>query len=125
MKQQKMQNKTNSKKYLEKNFPELLNYKRTASRRYEKGDQPGYRNTWWFKFMENDLDNNEFIIFTGALDNENKNFKILKVPAEFLKSNIDKMYKSSDGWTILYIHFNDLVDLRHPANLSFSEFAVN
>lgn len=120
-----MQNRTNSKKYLEKNFPELLKYKRTTSRMYEKGDKSGYQDSWWFKFMEEDLDNNEFIIFVGALDYENKNFKVLKVPSEFLKSNKDKIDINSKGWTILYIHFKDLRDLRHPANLSFREFSVN
>lgn len=120
-----MLNRTNSKKYLQKNFPELLNHKQTTSRMYKKGDKPGYQDTWWFKFMEDDLDDREFIIFAGALDNENKEFKILKVPTEFLKSNKHKIDTNSKGWTILYIHFNDYIDLRHPANLSFSKFAVN
>lgn len=120
-----MQNRTNSKKYLENNFPELLKYKQTTSRMYKKEDKPGYLDNWWFKFMEDDLDDNEFIIFAGALDYENKEFKILKVPTEFLKANKDKIDITSQGWTNLYIHFNDLADLRHPANLSFKEFAVN
>lgn len=110
---------------MEKNFPELLTYKRTTSRMYEKGDKPGYQDSWWFKFMEDDLDNNEFIIFAGALDYDNKEFKILKVPTEFLKSNKHKIDINGRGWAILYIHFNDFVDLRHSANLSFKEFAVN
>ncbi len=120
-----MLNRTDSKKYLEKNFPELLKHQRTTSRMYEKGDKPGYQDSWWFKFMEDDLDDNEFIVFAGALDYDNKEFKILKVPTEFLKSNKHKIDINGKGWAILYIHFNDFVDLRHPANLSFSEFAVN
>lgn len=86
---------------MEKNFPELSNYKQTASRRYEKGDKPDYLDNWWFKFMEDDLNADEFIIFAGALDCESKEFKILKVPTEFLKSNKDKIDINSKGWTIL------------------------
>lgn len=75
--------------------------------------------------MEDDLDDNEFIIFAGALDYDNKAFKILKVPTEFLKFNKHKIDVNGKGWAILYIHFNDFIDLRHPANLSFKEFAIN
>ena len=120
-----MLNRTNSKKYLEKNFPVLLKYKQTTSRLYEKKDDARNKDNWWFKFGEDDLDDNEFIIFAGALDYENKEFLVFKVPTEFLKANKDKIDIGSKGWTILYIHFNDFADLRHPANLSFSEFAVN
>src|SRR4051812_7363764 len=100
-----MEKQTNSKKFLAENFAELIKYKQTTSRMYEKGDKPGYQDSWWFKFVESDLDENEFIIFVGARDYENKDFKILKVPTQFLKANKGKIDINERGWTNLYIHF--------------------
>lgn len=117
--------KTNSKKYVEKEFPELTKHKITTSRMYEKGDKPGYKDTWWFKFMYEDLKEYEFIVFAGALDYTNKNFKIIKVPSSYLISHMKSIDMNSKGWIILYVHFNNLVDLRHEANLSVKDFALN
>ncbi|MBS1793289.1 MAG: hypothetical protein JSS81_05515 [Acidobacteria bacterium] len=119
-----MRERANSKNYLEKNFPELLKYKQSTSRVWEKKEDPRNHDNWWFKFMEDDLEESEFIIFAGALDYINREFKIFKVPADFLKANRDKLDINSKGWTNLYIHIKDFVDLRHPANLSFREFVV-
>jgi hypothetical protein len=115
----------NSKKYLERNFPELLDYKKSTSRMYEKGDKTGFQDTWWFKFTEDDLDDNEFIVLAGALDYNNNEFKIFKVPSSYIKSNINKVYRNNKGWIILYVHFTKLIDLRHESNLSFRGFELN
>lgn len=120
-----MRVRTNSKPFLKKNFPELLNYKRTASRMYEEKEKPGHKDDWWFKFTADDLENNEYIIFAGALDYINKNFKILKVPSSYIKANADKLYWNDAGWIIIYLHFKDLIDLRNSANLSFKGFELN
>jgi hypothetical protein len=115
----------NSQKYIEQNFPELLSYKKSTSRMYEKGDKPGYQDSWWFKFLEDDLDANEFMVFAGAFDYNNKEFKIFKVPSNYIKSNINKVYRNSNGWIILYVHFTELIDLRYESNLPFKGFELN
>lgn len=120
-----MNNRTNSKKYIEKQFPDLKNYKVTTSRMYEKGDKPGYQDTWWFNFMFSDLEDSEYIVFAGALDYLNKDFRIIKIPSSYLISHIDKIDMNSKGWINLYIHFDELVDLRHKSNLSLKQFNLN
>ncbi len=55
-----MQPRASPKQFIENKFSDLLNHKITTSRMYEKGDKPGYRDTW-FKFMYGDLAENEFL----------------------------------------------------------------
>jgi len=116
---------TNSKNYIENEFPELTKYKRTTSRRYEKTDNPKNKDNWWFKFSTDDLIENEFIVFAGAMDYQNRDFKIFKVPSEFIKSNLAKLSVVGDGWVNLYVHMNSYSDIRHRDNLSFKDFVIN
>ncbi len=117
--------RVNTKPFLTKNFPEFLKYKITASRMYEKNEKKNYLDNWWFNFSEDNLKSNEFIILVGALDYENKNFRVFKVPTAFLLKNFDKIDSDKNGWINLYIHSVDLIDLRNSNNLSFREFAIN
>lgn len=117
--------RVNPKPFLSKNFPELLKYKRSASRMWEAKERNNYLDNWWFNFTDDVLESNEFIIFVGALDYENKDFRVFKVPAAYLLQNIDKIDKSKDGWINLYVHMTSLVDLRNSNHLSFHEFVIN
>jgi hypothetical protein len=116
---------TNAKAYLEKNFPGLLRYKRTASRKFEKRDDPTYRDDWWFKFSDRFLDEHEFIIFAGALDDENKNFKIFKVPSSYFRDNPRRYDTSGKGMVNVYVHLESFIDVRVEDGLSFGQFALN
>jgi hypothetical protein len=117
--------RVNPKQFLSKNFPELLKYKRSASRMWENKEKKTYHDNWWFNFTDDVLTSNESIVFVGALDYANKNFRVFKVPTAYLLQNIDKIDKSKDGWVNLYVHMEDLIDLRNSNNLSFREFAIN
>ena len=117
--------RVNSKPFLSKNFPELLRHKRSASRMYESKEREIYGDCWWFNFAYNDLNSNEFIVFIGALDYENKNFRVFKVPTAYLLHNLDKIDRGKNGWINLYIHLTDLIDLRNSNHLPFREFAIN
>jgi hypothetical protein len=117
--------RVNSKPFLSKNFPELLKYKRSASRMYESKEYKNALDNWWFNFTDDVFESNEFIIFVGALDYENKDFRVFKVPAAYLLQNINKIDKSKDGWINLYVHMTSLVDLRNSNHLSFREFVIN
>lgn len=116
---------TNSKPFLSESFPEFLHYKSSTSRMYENKEKKCNRDNWWFKFMHDDLKQGEFIVFAGALDYVDKNFRVLKVPTSYLLQNIDKIDMTKDGWINLYVHMRDLIDLRNNNNLSFRDFAIN
>src|SRR4051812_44383261 len=92
-----MPRKTISSAYIEKNFPELLNYKRLSSRRYDGRDHPTYRDDWWINFTVSDLDENEFIVFAGARDKGRTDFQLFKVPTRYLRKNLDKLSVTDNG----------------------------
>jgi hypothetical protein len=117
--------RTRSKEFLETHFPELLPYKRRTSRMWESKDASSYYDNWWFTFMVPDLDKTDYIIFVGALDYEDKAFKVFKVPSSFLRENLSNIDITGDGWAHLYIHIRDFADRRNQAGLSFNEFAQN
>ena len=117
--------KTDPKAFLETHFPELLQYRRRASRLWLHSEKPEYHDNWWFSFMADELESTEYFVFVGALDKENQNFKVFKVPTAFLKANLSKMSKTGEGWVNLYIHIEDFNDLRKSAGLSLGKFAVN
>lgn len=117
--------KVNPKQFLKEKFPELLKYKRSASRMYESKEKKNYLDNWWFNFTYDYLELNEFIVFVGALDYINKDFRVFKVPTEYLLQNINKIDKSKDGMINLYVHMKDLIDLRNKHNVSFRDFAIN
>lgn len=116
--------KANSKTFIKNNFPELGSYKVRTSRMYENKEKPGYLDDWWFNFSYSEIENLDYIIFAGALDYSNKDFKIFKVPTKFLKDNLDSIDMNNKGWINLYIHLTDLTDIRHKSRLSFKEFVV-
>jgi hypothetical protein len=117
--------KTNSRGFIERNFPELRKYKRSTSRKWESSEKPHYKNNWWFKCLREELEENEFIIFAGANDQQDKDFKVLKVPTAYLLSNLDKLDMTEAGWINLYIHMESLEDVRNDARLPFKQFALN
>jgi len=117
--------RTKSKPFLSESFPELLHYKRTTSRMWENKENKSYHDNWWFKFMHDDLKSDEFIVFVGALDYLNKNFRVLKVPTSYLLQNIDKIDMTENGWINLYVHMGNLIDMRTNNKLSFRNFAIN
>ncbi len=117
--------RVNPKQFLSKNFSELLKYKRSASRMYENKEKKIYADCWWFNFTDDFLKSNEFIVFVGALDYANKNFRVFKVPTAYLLQNIGKIDRNKDGWINLYVHMEDLIDVRNSNNVSFREFAIN
>lgn len=75
--------------------------------------------------MLDDLKSDEFIVFAGALDYVNKNFRVIKVPTSYLLQNVDKIDMTKGEWINLYVHMRDLIDLRNNNNLSFRDFAIN
>lgn len=116
--------KVNPKPFLKKNFPELLQYKKSSSRMYEKKENKNYRDNWWFNFSDEFLVPNDYVVFVGALDYKNKDFRIFKVPTNYLIENISKI-DNRNGWINIYVHFSNLIDLRNRNNLSFKEFVIN
>ena len=117
--------RTNPRAFMTRNFPELWVYKRTTSRMFESKEKHHYYDDWWFKLGVDDLDKNEFIIFIGAKDYIDKDFKVFKVPSAFLAKNLESLSKTDAGWINIYVHFETMKDLRHPDGLSFAEFALN
>jgi hypothetical protein len=118
--------KTYSKNFIKETFPELLRYKIRSSRMYESNEKAWYRDNWWFNFMESDLTTDEYIVFAGALDYINRDFRIFKVPSSVILSNLEKINIDSKGWINLYIDMNTLIDSRHqPGQFSFEGYELN
>ncbi len=118
-------NRTNSRHYLNNKFPELKKYKVFTSRKYKNIDNPTFMDNWWFNFTNDFLSDSEYVIFAGALDNQNNNFKIFKVPTSYVLDNLDKVYMSNKGWVNLYIHLDNYNDVRKNLGFSVKQFAVN
>lgn len=116
--------RANSKSYIQNNFPDLLQYKRTTSRMYENKDKSNYYDNWWFKFNLNDLGNDDYIVFAGALDYNNEDFRIYKVPVDFIKNNLQHLY-NKEGFIVLYITIESSIDIRTKNKISFSAFRLN
>jgi len=117
--------RTHSKPFIEAHFPKLLQYKIRSSRMYEIKDKRTYYDDWWFNFYLHELEANDFIVFAGAKDYINKDFKLFKVPTSYLLSNLKKISMTDDGWIHLYIHTTTYVDVRSKSGVSFVKFAVN
>lgn len=116
--------KANSKDYIRSKFPDLLGNKISTSRMWESNKDKTYLDNWWFKFGTIDLEKYEYIIFAGALDYENKNFKLFKVPSQYFLDNINKLDVTNKGWINLYLSFNTYIDLRNKNNLAFEQFIL-
>jgi hypothetical protein len=117
--------RANSREFMRKNFPDLAGYPTRTSRRYESTEKPHYLDDWWVVIKLSEIEPHEFFIVAGALDHSNIEFKILKIPTAYLFSNLNRIDVNKDGIVNLYIHFDDLVDIRHEARLPFGQFAVN
>ena len=65
------------------------------------------------------------IIFCGASDYKNINFKLFKVPSSYIIAILSKLDKNLGGWVNIYLSFRDYVDLRNNNKLSFKEFLLN
>jgi hypothetical protein len=114
--------RANAKSFVAKKFPELSRYKLRSSRMWE---EPEYRPCWWFGLMEDELTRYEYFVFAGALDRVNRDFKLFKVPAAYIRENLSKLDKTPSGWINVYIHMRDFHDIRNDARLPFKQFAVN
>lgn len=55
---------------------------------WERKDADRWLNYWWFKFDESDLHKYQYIMFCGALEYQNKEFKIIKIPSKYFTDNI-------------------------------------
>lgn len=75
--------------------------------------------------MLEDVEASDFVIFIGALDGLDRDFRVFKVPSSFLLANLGHIDMNADGWINLHINTESFVDLRHPSGLSFAAFAVN
>jgi hypothetical protein len=117
--------KANSKNFIAVNFPELVDFKTSTSRMYEAGDGPGYKDNWWFKLNYEDSDEHDFMVFAGALDYENKDFALFKIPMSWISDNINHLDLGSGGWIFIYLTMKEHIDLRHNDNLSFASFRMN
>lgn len=121
--------RANPKKYLAKNFPELLNdslIKVVSSRMWETNENNKDQISWWFKFSEEILENYQYILFAGAQDYNNKSFSLIKVPVFFLKEHLTSFDVNADGKMInLYIVSDSYIDVRSEAHVSFKEFVYN
>lgn len=117
--------RANSKKYIKLNYPELSALKTSTSRMYEYSEDSRYKDNWWFKFIKEDIELHEFIIFAGALDHQNKEFALFKIPTAWLTENIDNIDIVAGNWINIYLTFQDNVDIRCQHNLSFANFRIN
>lgn len=117
--------RTNPKHYLSKHFPELLSIKRRTSRPWLSSEKPEYLNNWWFNFLIEHIEKTDHILFVGALDREDRDFKLFKVPTSFLLANLPNIDTTPDGWVNLYISIESFQDLRHPSGISLKQFLIN
>ena len=117
--------KANASAFIQASFPELVDLTRRTSRMWEHTENPTYHDNWWFGPRVADLQLGDFIVFAGALDYENQAFRIFKVPTRYLLDNLDNLDVTPSGGINIYLHMNDLVDVRNPAGLPFGHFAVN
>jgi hypothetical protein len=92
---------------------------------WERKDDAKNNDNWWFKVNESDLHRYQYLMFCGALDYSNSDFRLLKVPTAYVLANLSEVDMVKDEWINLYISFEGFVDLRSKKNLSFSNFVVN
>jgi len=116
--------RANSREFMRQNFPELTQYRVRTSRRYESSERPNYLDDWWVNFRIDELKGTEYLVTALAMDHTNMDFKVLKIPVEYLLANVDKM-NVKDGLVNLYLTFDEVIDIRHPAHLPFGQFALN
>ena len=115
--------RVDSKPYIQEYYPDLISdrIKITSSRKYEQ-----LAKMWWLKFSMEDLKTHDFIVFAGALDYENKGFRLLKVPTKYILDNIDKLDVNANGYMInLYVKMDTFIDIRNKKHLEFKDFVLN
>ena len=91
---------------------------------WERKDDPRNLDNWWFKFDESDLHQYQYILFCGALDYMNKEFRVLRVPTKYILDNLPKVDISAGSWINIYLSFDELIDLRSSHHLSFRQFVI-
>ena len=114
-----------AKEFILQRFPFAARNRFYTSRMFEAADGPAYYDDWWFQFPVGLIDETDFVVFAGAMDSNFKKFRVFKVPASYLRSNLDKMEVTSKGYAYLYIHLRSFEDLRKKAGISFKPFALN
>lgn len=78
---------------------------------------------WWFRFPQKKLKEFQFLLLCGALDKENRNFRVFRVPVSYLKENIHKVDLRNEGDIHLAITKEGNFDVRAKAHkLSFAKF---
>ena len=117
--------RANSREFMRRNFPELKEYLTRTSRRYESCENRFFGDDWWFTFSLPKLKEKGQLILVCAEDSYNKDFKVLKIPYEYFESNVGNFDVSDTGLVTLYIKFDSLKDIRHPANMPFEQFVLN
>lgn len=117
--------RANSREFMRRNFPELKEYLTRTSRRYDSHERNVYGDDWWFTFSLAKLKEKEQLILVCAEDDNNKDFKVLKVPYEYFEANIGSFDISDTGLVTLYVKFDTLKDGRHSASMPFEQFALN
>lgn len=117
--------RANSKYFLIHNGIDTNHCKISTSRMWERKDDKTYYDNWWFKFDESELKDKKYLLFCGALDYSNKEFKVFKIPTSYVLNNLSKVDRTPDGWINIYLSFKDCIDLRNKSNLSFKEFLIS
>jgi hypothetical protein len=84
-----------------------------------------YLDDWWFKLSVDDLSESEFIIFVGAKDYSDMDFKVFKVPSSYLAENLGGLSVTDKGWINIHVHIRTFKDIRGQAQLCFEEFVVS
>lgn len=91
---------------------------------WERKDNDKFLDNWWFKFDVSDLHNHKNIVFCGALDYKNKEFRVFKIPSQYLIDNLNNMDISAGSWVNIYLSFDKFIDLRGKNNLHFKQFLI-
>jgi hypothetical protein len=116
--------RTSARQFISKNFPTAAGYRFFTSRLFETADKPSYYDDWWFQFPVTVLDEADFIVFAGAMDQSFSDFRVFKVPTEYLRSNFSSIDVNAKGIGWMYIHRDSFQELRKKAGISFKPFVL-
>jgi len=116
--------RADSRRFLKEKTIDTNNCKITTSRMWERKDDNQNLDNWWFKFDVSDLKKFKYIMFCGALDYQNNDFRVLKIPSTYIVENFSKLDVSAGSWINIYLSFDKLVDLRCKSRLSFKQFLI-
>ena len=82
----------NCKYYLQNNYPELINFKRGTSRFYEYIKKTTIGG-WWFTINTKYIKYEDYFILAGALDKTENDFRLYKIPTDYLQNHISTFYE--------------------------------